>query len=122
MWTSKAADVSPDGREKVDPSVTTASPEQMSFLPQMQPSPASEVDVSKTTLSPVASEPESITHYAEKKRKSLHVQPNKPALPQRSFSASRSDVDQMFGAESRFCSDEDVTPSPYPKQARGQIS
>ncbi|KAH7969208.1 hypothetical protein HPB52_015906 [Rhipicephalus sanguineus] len=114
MWTSKAADHSPDGREKVVPSVTAASPEPISFLPQMQSAPASEFDVSKTTLSPVASEPESITHYAEKKRKSLHMQPSKLVLPQRSFSASRSDVDQTFGAESRFCSDDAVTPDPYP--------
>ncbi|KAH7969618.1 hypothetical protein HPB52_020309 [Rhipicephalus sanguineus] len=115
MWTSAVADDSPDGREKVAPSVTTASPEQISFLPHMQSAPASEFDVSETTLSPVASEPEIITHYAEKKRKSLHVQPSKSVPPQRSFSPSCSDVDESFGTDSRLCVDGAVTPNPYPK-------
>ncbi|KAL1449412.1 hypothetical protein MTO96_043973 [Rhipicephalus appendiculatus] len=115
MWTSKVADDSTDGREKVAPSVTTGLPGQITFLPEMQSAPASEVDVSKTTLSPVASEPESVTHYSEKNRKSLHVQPSEYVPPQRSISASSSEVDQSFGADSRLCVDDAVTPNPYLK-------
>ncbi|KAH7938698.1 hypothetical protein HPB51_028784 [Rhipicephalus microplus] len=115
MWTSKVADDSPVGVGKVDPSVTTASPERIICLHQMQSAPASEVDLSKTTLSPVSSEPESVSHYAANKGKSLLVQPSKSAPPQRSFSVSGSDVDQAFAADSRFCVDGAATPNPFLK-------
>ncbi|KAH8026746.1 hypothetical protein HPB51_024245 [Rhipicephalus microplus] len=43
MWTSKVADDSPVGVGKVDPSVTTASPERIICLHQMQSAPANRV-------------------------------------------------------------------------------
>ncbi|KAH6929436.1 hypothetical protein HPB50_000253 [Hyalomma asiaticum] len=100
MWASKAADNARDDIDKVAPSAKAASPEQISLLQQTTSALANETDVSETTLSPVANEPVSVTHSAQKKRKSLHVQPSKSAFPQRPIGVSRTDAERTLAADS----------------------
>ncbi|KAK8779369.1 hypothetical protein V5799_019291 [Amblyomma americanum] len=99
VWPSKASCPSPESRGKKDFLNISLSPERHSLGPGTRSSPPPETDISKTTISPVTSGPARIASSPEKKRKSLHVQPNKAVLPQRSYCISRTDIDDPPASE-----------------------